>query len=154
MSGFFNIIKHGPKVAKTVASPIKQAANIIRSKFQKTSPTITSVKPKGGTRKSDQIKKSNRMIKDLDKTMKKDMSPELRAKGEKLKKEVQKTQKQVYKTDFKRGGRAGFNKGSKDPVGKKKNKFPDHSGDGKITQKDILMAKGVIPKPKSKKKVI
>jgi hypothetical protein len=33
-------------------------------------------------------------------------------------------------------------------------KFPDHSGDGKITQKDILMAKGVIPKTKSKKKVI
>ena len=26
--------------------------------------------------------------------------------------------------------------------------FPDHSGDGKITQKDILMAKGVIPKSK------
>ena len=25
--------------------------------------------------------------------------------------------------------------------------FPDHSGDGKITQKDILMEKGVIPKP-------
>ena len=30
-------------------------------------------------------------------------------------------------------------------------KFPDHSGDGKITQKDILMAKGVIPKPKKSK---
>ena len=29
--------------------------------------------------------------------------------------------------------------------------FPDHSGDGKITQKDILMAKGVIPKTKKKK---
>ena len=146
MSGFFNIIKHGPKVAKTVASPIKQAANIIKSKFQKTSPTITSVKPKGGTKKSDQIKKSNKILKDLDKTMKKDMTPELKAKGEKLKKEVKKTQKEVYRTNF--------NKGSKDPVGKKKNKFPDHSGDGKITQKDILMAKGVIPKPKSKKKVI
>tara|TARA_B100001094_G_C18041283_1_gene725131 strand:- start:59 stop:433 length:375 start_codon:yes stop_codon:yes gene_type:complete len=26
-------------------------------------------------------------------------------------------------------------------------KFPDLSGDGKITQKDILMGKGVIPKP-------
>ena len=25
---------------------------------------------------------------------------------------------------------------------KKKSKFPDHSGDGKITKKDILMAKG------------
>ena len=30
--------------------------------------------------------------------------------------------------------------------------FPDHSGDGKITQKDILMAKGVIPKSKKKTK--
>ena len=34
----------------------------------------------------------------------------------------------------------------------KKGSFPDHSGDGKITKKDILMAKGVIPKPKKKKK--
>ena len=37
---------------------------------------------------------------------------------------------------------------------KKKNKFPDHSGDGKITKKDILMAKGVIKKPMKKKKKI
>ena len=146
MSGFFNLIKHGPKIAKTVASPITHAKNIIKSKFQKTSPTITSVKPKGGTKKSDQIKKSNKILKDLDKTMKKDMTPELKAKGDKLKKAVQKTQKEVY--------RSKFNRGSKDPVGKKKNKFPDHSGDGEITQKDIVMAKGVIPKPKSKKKVI
>jgi hypothetical protein len=146
MSGFFNLIKHAPKIAKTVASPITHAKNIIKSKFQKTSPTITSVKPKGGTKKSDQIKKSNKILKDLDKTMKKDMTPELKAKGDKLKKAVQKTQKEVY--------RSKFNRGSKDPVGKKKNKFPDHSGDGEITQKDILMAKGVIPKPKSKKKVI
>ena len=28
---------------------------------------------------------------------------------------------------------------------KKKSKFPDHSGDGKITKKDILMAKGIFP---------
>ncbi len=35
--------------------------------------------------------------------------------------------------------------------GYKKGGFPDHSGDGKITQKDILMAKGVIPKTKKKK---
>ena len=41
------------------------------------------------------------------------------------------------------GRRMGLKKGSK---------FPDHSGDGKITQKDILMAKGVIPKTKSKSK--
>ena len=40
-----------------------------------------------------------------------------------------------------KGGRVGLKRGT----------FPDHSGDGKITQKDILMAKGVIPKPKGKK---
>ena len=37
---------------------------------------------------------------------------------------------------------------------KKKNKIPDHSGDGKITKKDILIAKGVIKKPGSKKKKV
>ena len=54
----------------------------------------------------------------------------------------------VFNSDnkgFAKGGRAALKKGSK---------FPDHSGDGKITQKDILMAKGVIPKTKSKKKII
>lgn len=30
----------------------------------------------------------------------------------------------------------------------KKKGFPDVSGDGKITKKDVLMAKGVIPKKK------
>ena len=29
-------------------------------------------------------------------------------------------------------------------------KFPDLSGDGKVTQKDILMGRGVIPKEKEK----
>ena len=35
---------------------------------------------------------------------------------------------------------------------KKKKKFPDMSGDGKITMKDVLMARGVIPKNKKNKK--
>ena len=47
-------------------------------------------------------------------------------------------------TPLAKGGRAALKKGSK---------FPDHSGDGKITQKDILMAKGVIRRTKSKKKI-
>lgn len=34
---------------------------------------------------------------------------------------------------------------------KKVDGFPDHSGDKKITKKDILMGKGVIPKPKLSK---
>ena len=35
----------------------------------------------------------------------------------------------------------------------KKGSFPDMSGDGKITKKDILIARGVIKKP-GKKKVV
>ena len=35
---------------------------------------------------------------------------------------------------------------------KKKGKFPDMSGDGKVTKKDILIARGVIKKGKKKKK--
>jgi hypothetical protein len=35
---------------------------------------------------------------------------------------------------------------------KKKKSFPDVSGDGKVTKKDILMARGVIPKKKMVKK--
>ena len=31
-------------------------------------------------------------------------------------------------------------------------KFPDLNKDGKVTKADILMAKGVIPKPKKKNK--
>ena len=34
---------------------------------------------------------------------------------------------------------------------KKKKKFPDMSGDGKVTMKDVLMARGVIKKKNSKK---
>ena len=43
-----------------------------------------------------------------------------------------------------KGGRVGLKGGS----------FPDYSGDGKTTMKDILMGRGVIPKPKNKKKMV
>ena len=52
-----------------------------------------------------------------------------------------------YPSDMGMEGGAMYKKGGKV---KKKSKFPDHSGDGKITKKDILMAKGVIPKTKKK----
>ena len=37
------------------------------------------------------------------------------------------------------------------PVAKKGKSFPDLSGDGKVTKKDILIGKGVIGKRKNKK---
>ena len=54
-----------------------------------------------------------------------------------------------YPSDMGMEGGAMYKKGGK-VTKKKKSKFPDHSGDGKITKKDILMAKGVIPKTKNK----
>jgi|TARA_B100000963_G_scaffold243841_1_gene213534 hypothetical protein len=36
----------------------------------------------------------------------------------------------------------------------KKKKFPDMSGDGKVTKKDILIARGVIKKKNGKKPTI
>ena len=71
-------------------------------------------------------------------------NPELLKKFRKGSKKNLDSISKIYKGK-KDGGRMGLKSGSK---------FPDHSGDGKITQKDILMAKGVIPKTKSKKKVI
>ena len=56
-----------------------------------------------------------------------------------------KSSKDMFKEIEKKakGGRVGLKGGS----------FPDVSGDGKTTMKDILMGRGVIPKPKNKKKI-
>ena len=61
---------------------------------------------------------------------------------------------------YKRGQGAYFSSGSRPGKKKKKmntggaasNKFPDFSGDGKITKKDILIGRGVIPQPNKKMK--
>ena len=114
---------------------------------QKTTGTevIKSIKPDVG--KLDKIQKGKKRITDItDKYavgFAKD-NPKLLKKFRKNSKKNLDSISKIYKGK-KDGGRMGLKKGSK---------FPDHSGDGKITQKDILMAKGVIPKTKSKKKII
>ena len=147
------------KAATTVASPIKQAAQTIKSVFTKPK------KPKiGGTEKSKKIKEAVGIKK---------RAEELEKKGEKQIKEgktMLSRSDMVEPTknlrDIKRTKRAadkfvketlreGFNKGSKDPVGKKKKKkFPDLTGDGKVTFADVLKGRGVINGKKKKKKVI
>ena len=148
----------GYNLIKTVASPIKQAAETIKKTF------VKSKKPKiGGQEKSKKIKEAVGIKKKVEK-LEKQSEKQIKKGKEMLSRsdmvgptknlrDIKRTKRDADKF-VKETLREGFNKGSKDPVGKKKNKFPDHSGDGKITQKDILMAKGVIPKPKSKKKVI
>ena len=105
---------------------------------------IKSIKPDVG--KLDKIQKGKKRITDItDKYavgFAKD-NPKLLKKFRKNSKKNLDSISKIYKGK-KDGGRMGLKKGG--------GKFPDHSGDGKITQKDILMAKGVIPKTKSKSK--
>jgi len=85
---------------------------------------------------------------------------------DKLKSEAQKTGGNVMSADEMRKLQGESEKSFRDRMqkafsakkgglAKKKKKFPDMSGDGKVTMKDVLMARGVIPKKKkTKKKVI
>ena len=147
----------GYNLIKTVASPIKQAAQKIKSTFKKTK------KPKiGGTKKSDKIKEAVGIRKKFAKLEKKssksleegktmlsrsdlvDQAKILRD-TKRGKKDADKFVRETLKQDFKKGG----------PVDKKKGKkFPDLTGDGKVTFADVLKGRGVINGKKKKKKVI
>ena len=102
---------------------------------------IKFIKPSVG--KLDKIQKGKKRITDITDKYAVGFgknNPELLKKFRKGSKKNLDSISKIYKGK-KDGGRMGLKSGSK---------FPDHSGDGKITQKDILMAKGVIPKTKSK----
>ena len=62
----------------------------------------------------------------------------------KEKKQENKTKHFYAPKNFNKGGRVGVKRGT----------FPDLSGDGQVTKEDILIGRGVIPKPKSKKKTM
>ena len=143
----FKKFQTGYKIAKTVASPITHAKNVIKSTFKKL-PTrkeqVTKYK-----------KKALKMVKDATSRVTKEMKSKEKVIGEKAAKEIGNTTKSKMMKDYLKYNRDLKAKGGR--IGLKGGGFPDHSGDGKITQKDILMAKGVIPKTKnkkSKKKVI
>lgn len=57
-----------------------------------------------------------------------------------------KEQAKKYESEKSLNGPMKFLKGN--VGGTKKKGFPDASGDGKITKKDVLIVKGVIPKKK------
>ena len=154
----YNAYQAGKQIAKTVTSPITHARNIIRSTFAKTKkPTI------GGTKKSDRIKEAVGIKKKVEKLEK--QSEQQIKKGKEMlsrsdmvgptknlrdikrtKRDADKFVKETLKSGFKKGG----------PVDKKKKKkkFPDLTGDGKVTFADILKGRGVINGKKKKKKVI
>ena len=170
MSNYFNMgklaVEKGPKIVRkvkqaiqTTKSPIKQAVETIKATFTKPR------KPKiGGQEKSKRIKEAVGIKKKIEKLEKqgedqiKKFKPMVSRSDlvgptknlrdiKRAKKDADKLIKESLKTGFKKGG----------PVDKKKKKkkFPDLTGDGKVTFADVLKGRGVINgKKKNKKKVI
>ena len=132
--------------SKFIIQLMKKGAQALSGQGKTTgTEVIKSIKPDVG--KLDKIQKGKKRITDITDKYAVGFgknNPELLKKFRKGSKKNLDSISKIYKGK-KDGGRMGLKSGSK---------FPDHSGDGKITQKDILMAKGVIPKTKSKKKVI
>ena len=135
--------------------------------------TIKSVKPNVPVTKADKVKRDLRLATQKTKTSQVKLDNTIfrieqqKKRLEDMQKTKSQTQTRPGKQNLAKGGRVGLKFGSKksnvqkiqEAFGPKqkpqsrmtgKKKFPDMSGDGKITQKDILIAKGVIPKPKKK----
>ena len=122
--------------------------------LKKVSPTVKSLKPKVGSLKTrrttqedviksaDKAIKKNKLTKEQGVAVKKSIAPGLR-KISKTQDRIDKLTRQKKMGGGMMGRRFGYKKGSK---------FPDLTGDGKVTKKDILMARGVIKKPMKKKK--
>jgi hypothetical protein len=136
----------GYNLIKTVASPIKQAAQTIKSAFTKP--------------KKDQVskyrKKSLKMTKEATaKVGEQAKAAESRIGKEEAQKIGRETKSKMVK-DFLKYNRDLKAKGGPVDKKKKKKKFPDLTGDGKVTFADVLKGRGVIngKKKKKKKKVI
>ena len=134
----------GYNLIKTVASPIKQAAQTIKSAFTKP--------------KKDQVskyrKKSLKMTKEATaKVGEQAKAAESRIGKEEAQKIGRETKSKMMK-DFLKYNRDLKAKGGPVDKKKKKKKFPDLTGDGKVTFADVLKGRGVINGKKKKKKVI
>ena len=150
--GIFNFVKAG---GKKFGSIVGTGAKVNKTKLDeaksKLATTIQKGKATSAKLKQTQFEIKNPQFKGKDFTFattkkKTKSNTELKKEAEAKKKEKkQETKTKVFYApkNFNKGGRVGLKRGG--------GKFPDHSGDGKITQKDILMAKGVIPKPKKSK---
>ena len=146
--GFFGKLLHGgSKVSKTI-NKVDPKVNKTKLDEAKSRVAKSSQKLKATTAKlgQTQFEIKNKLPLTFDKSSKKTMSnTELRKAAEakkKEKKQENKTRHFYVPKNFNKGGRVGLKGGS----------FPDLSGDGQVTKEDILIGRGVIPKPKGKKK--
>ena len=147
--GIFSFVKPGKKIFDTITS-VGPKVNKTKKDKLTSNLNILKQKTKASGAKLDQTKFEikNKMPLTFGKSSKKTMSNTERAQKAELRKKEKKQEnktKHFYAPEnFNKGGRVGLKRGT----------FPDYSGDGKTTMKDILMGRGVIPKPKNKKMAI
>ena len=146
--GLFSFVKPGKKIFDTITS-VGPKVNKTKKEKLTSKLKILQQRTKASGAKLDQTRFEikNKMPLTFGKSGKKTLSNTEKAKlrNDESKKAFKasegKTRVFYPPKNFNKGGRVGLKKGS----------FPDFSGDGKTTMKDILMARGVIPKPKNKK---
>jgi len=149
--GVFSFVKPGKKIFDTITS-VSPKVNKTKKDKLKSNLNILKQKTKASGAKLDQTKFEieNKLPLTFGKSSKKTLSNTEKAKlrNDESKKAFKasegKTKHYYVPKNFNKGGRVGLKGGS----------FPDLSGDGKTTMKDILMGRGVIPKPKGKKKMM
>ena len=149
--GIFSFVKPGKKIFNTITSVSpkvnKTKKDEIKSKLAK---TIQKTKASGAKLDQTRFEIENKMPLTFGKSSKKTMSNTEKAQKAAFKKEDKKQENKtrvfIAPKNFNKGGRVGLKRGG--------GKFPDLSGDGQVTKEDILIGRGVIPKPKGKKKMM
>ena len=171
-------LSYGYKASKTpIGKKVVETVKNIFTKKNKVSPDIKSVAPNVPVTKADKVKRDLRLATQKSKTsqVKLDNTIFRIEQQKKRLEDMQKTKSQTQTRPGKMGGgfmgkRMGYKKGTGlmkkksnvekiketfDTKKKKKKKFPDLTGDGKVTFADILKGRGVINgKKKKNKKVI
>ena len=165
--GLFSFVKPGKQIFKTITS-VKPKVNKTKSDEIKSTLAKTIQKTKASGAKLDQTRFEieNKLPLTFGKSSKKTMSNTERAQKAELRKKEKKQEnktKHFYAPEnFNKGGRVGlkfgskrksnvqkiketFGPGSSNPKksAAKKKKFPDLTGDGKVTFADILKGRGV-----------
>ena len=175
-------LSYGYKASKTpIGKKVVETVKNIFTKKNKVSPDIKSVAPNVPATKADKVKRDLRLATQKTKTSQVKLDNTIfrieqeKKKLENMQKIKSQTQTRPGKQNLAKGGRVGLKRGTglmkkksnvekiKETFGPKqkpqsrmtgkKKKFPDLTGDGKVTFADILKGRGVI-NGKKKKKII
>ena len=147
--GIFSFVKPGKKIFDTITS-VDTKVNKTKKDKLTSNLNILKQKTKASGAKLDQTRFEikNKMPLTFGKSSKKTMSNTERAQKAALrkddKKQETKTRHFYAPENFNKGGRVGLKRGA----------FPDLNKDGKTSFADVLVGRGVLPKPKGKKKTM